>query len=83
PEIINVGSGFDVSIRELAGRVAHAAGFGGKLLFDASKPDGMPRKCLDVARMTGLGFRPRIGLEEGIAKTVAEYRDLKKGTRKP
>jgi GDP-L-fucose synthase len=83
PEIINVGSGFDVSIRELAGRVAHAAGFGGKLLWDASKPDGMPRKCLDVARMTRLGFRPRIGLEEGIAKTVAEYRDLKKGTRKP
>jgi GDP-L-fucose synthase len=43
----------------------------------------MPRKCLDIARMTGLGFRPRIGLEEGIARTVAEYRGLKKGTRKP
>lgn len=83
PEIINVGSGFDVSIRELAGMVARAAGFGGKLLWDASKPDGMLRKCLDVARMTGLGFRPRIGLEEGIARTVAEYRDLKKGTRRP
>ena len=83
PEIINIGSGFDVSIRELAAMVARAAGFGGKLLWDASKPDGMPRKCLDVARMTGLGFRPRIGLEEGIARTVAEYRALKKGTRTP
>jgi GDP-L-fucose synthase len=83
PEIINVGSGFDVSIRELAAMIAHAAGFRGKLLWDASKPDGMPRKCLDVAKMTGLGFLPRIGLEEGIARTVAEYRDLKKGTRKP
>lgn len=83
PEIINVGSGFDVSIRELAGMVASAAGFGGKIVWDASKPDGMPRKCLDVARMTGLGFLPRIGLEEGIARTVAEYRELKKGPRKP
>jgi GDP-L-fucose synthase len=83
PEIINVGSGFDVSIKDLATMVARAAGFGGKLLWDSSKPDGMPRKCLDVARMTGLGFWPRIGLEEGIATTVAEYRDLKKGTRKP
>lgn len=83
PEIINVGSGFDVSIRELAERVARAAGFGGKLLWDASKPDGMPRKCLDVTGMTALGFRPRIGLEEGIAMTIAEYRDRKKGSRKP
>ena len=83
PEIINVGSGFDVTIRELAAMVARAAGFGGKLHWDASKPDGMPRKCLDVARMTGLGFRPRIGLEEGIGRTVAEYRERKKGTGKP
>jgi GDP-L-fucose synthase len=83
PEIINVGSGFDVSIRDLAVMVARAAGFGGKLHWDASKPDGMPRKCLDVGRMTELGFRSRIGLEKGIAKTVAEYRDRKKGTRRP
>jgi len=73
----------DVTIRELAAMVARAAGFGGKLHWDASKPDGMPRKCLDVARMTGLGFRPRIGLEEGIGRTVAEYRERKKGTGKP
>ena len=83
PEIINIGSGFDVTIRELAAKVARAAGFGGNILWDPSKPDGMPRKCLDVARMTGLGLRPRIGLEEGIGRTVAEYRERKKGTRKP
>jgi GDP-L-fucose synthase len=83
PEIVNVGSGFDVSIRELAEMVARAAGFGGKPRWDSSKPDGMLRKCLDVARMTGLGYRPGITLEEGIARTVAEYRDLKKGASEP
>ena len=80
PEIVNVGSGFDVSIRELAGMIARIAGFGGRLSWDASKPDGMPRKCLDVSKITELGFRPKIGLEEGIARTVLEYRELKKGT---
>lgn len=83
PEIVNVGSGFDVSIRELAAMVARISGFGGTILWDPSKPDGMPRKCLDVERMTGLGYRPRIGLEEGIGRTVAEYRERKRGTRAP
>ncbi len=83
PEVINVGSGTDVSIRELAGMIARAAGFRGKLAWDPSKPDGMPRKCLDVSKASALGFRPRIGLDEGIERTVREYRERKKRPRGP
>jgi GDP-L-fucose synthase len=81
PEVINVGSGTDVTIRELAATIARAAGFRGKFAWDASKPDGMPRKCLDVSKAAALGFRPRIGLEEGIERTVREYRERKKEPR--
>ena len=69
PEIINVGVGTDVSIRELAELICRVAGFEGKLVFDTSKPDGMPRKLLDVSRLSALGWRARIGLEEGITDT--------------
>jgi len=67
--IVNVGCGRDVSIRELAELVATIVGFTGRLAFDATKPDGAPRKLLDVTRMELLGWRPRIGLEEGIRGT--------------
>ena len=77
PEIINVGTGVDVSIRELAERIAREAGFAGDIVWDASKPDGMPRKCLDVSRLAGLGFRATVTLDEGIRRTIGEYRDLK------
>jgi GDP-L-fucose synthase len=69
PGIINVGVGTDVSIRELAQLICRVTGFEGRLEFDASKPDGMPRKLLDVSRLSSLGWRARIGLEEGIADT--------------
>ena len=69
PEIINVGAGSDVTIRELAGIVQRVTGFDGALRFDASKPDGTPRKLLDVSRLTALGWRPRFTLEEGVADT--------------
>ena len=68
-EIVNVGCGQDVSIRELAELVATVVGFTGRLAFDASKPDGTPRKLLDVTRMEALGWRPRLDLEEGIRGT--------------
>ncbi|SDR71906.1 GDP-L-fucose synthase family protein [Agrococcus carbonis] len=68
-ETINVGVGADVSIRELARLVADAVGFDGPVDWDASKPDGTPRKLLDVSRLEELGWRPSIGLEEGIAST--------------
>jgi GDP-L-fucose synthase len=66
---INVGSGTDVTIRELAETVARVTGFKGSLGFDASKPDGTPRKLMDVSRLARLGWRASIGLEQGIEGT--------------
>jgi len=67
-DIINVGVGEDISIRELAELVCRVVGYRGQLVFDESKPDGTPRKLLDVSRLRNLGWRPRINLEEGIAQ---------------
>jgi GDP-L-fucose synthase len=67
-DIINVGWGEDISIRELAELVCRVVGYKGQLVFDASKPDGTPRKLLDTSRLQHLGWRPRINLEEGIAQ---------------
>jgi GDP-L-fucose synthase len=69
PEIINVGCGEDVSIRELVELICDVVGFDGELTFDSTKPDGTPRKLLDVSKLTGLGWRPKISLREGIAST--------------
>jgi len=63
---INVGTGVDCTIRELAETIARVTGFAGRLVFDDSKPDGAPRKLLDVSRLQGLGWRAAIGLEEGL-----------------
>jgi GDP-L-fucose synthase len=72
-EHINVGTGTDVTIRELAEMVARAVGFSGRFVFDADKPDGTPRKLLDCSRIDALGWRPAIALERGIAATYAWY----------
>jgi GDP-L-fucose synthase len=72
---LNVGSGEDLSIKELASTVARAAGFSGEIHWDASKPDGTPRKVLDVSRIKALGWKPTITLEEGIASTIAWYKE--------
>ena len=74
PEPINVGVGEDLSIRELAELVADVVGYRGDLHFDTSKPDGTPRKLLDVSRIRALGWEPRIGLHEGITETYRWYR---------
>jgi GDP-L-fucose synthase len=66
---INVGTGQDCSIRQLAETMARITGFSGKIRFDASKPDGTPRKLLDVSRLHSLGWRASIGLEEGLSST--------------
>ncbi|MBN2740177.1 MAG: GDP-L-fucose synthase [Rhodobacteraceae bacterium] len=66
---INVGSGRDVTIRELAETVADVTGFAGNIRFDASKPDGTPRKLMDVSRLARLGWTAKIGLQEGIRET--------------
>jgi GDP-L-fucose synthase len=75
PEPINVGVGQDLSIRELAELVADVVGYRGELHFDISKPDGTPRKLLDVSRIRSLGWEPRIGLREGIVETYRWYRE--------
>jgi GDP-L-fucose synthase len=72
-EPVNVGCGSDVSIAELARLIADAAGFRGRILYDSTKPDGTPRKLLDVSRITAMGWRPKINLAEGIAQTYAWY----------
>ncbi len=71
--IVNVGVGEDLSIRELAELVKQVVGFEGELRFDASKPDGTPRKLLDVSRLHALGWRARIPLRQGIEQTYAWY----------
>lgn len=71
--LVNIGTGEDVTIRELAEKIALAAGFKGRLDWDSSKPNGTPRKLLDVSRLHGLGFKHRISLKEGIERTMREY----------
>ncbi|MBV9144322.1 MAG: GDP-L-fucose synthase [Acidobacteria bacterium] len=70
--IVNVGSGEDLSIRELAEVIASVTGFEGELVFDRSRPDGTPRKLLDVGKLTKLGWKFRVGLREGISRTYQE-----------
>jgi len=74
PEIINVGTGEDLSIRDLATLIAGMVGYQGEIRWDPTKPDGMPRKCLDVSKLNNMGFRTKIGLEEGVERTILEYR---------
>lgn len=77
PDLINVGTGKDISIRELATMIAEETGFGGEVRWDASKPDGMPRKCLDVTRLSALGYEAKISLQDGVRRTIAEYRAMR------
>ena len=72
-DIINIGVGKDLSIRELAEMVRTVVGFEGNLRFDHTKPDGTPVKCLDVSKLNGLGWRSKIPLEEGIESTYQWY----------
>jgi GDP-L-fucose synthase len=71
--LFNVGTGQDVTIRELAETVMDVVGFSGEIVFDASKPDGTPRKLLNVDRMRALGWQAQISLREGIAKAYADF----------
>jgi GDP-L-fucose synthase len=75
PPLINIGTGEDVTIRELAEMVARVIGFEGELVFDTTKPDGTPRKLMDVGRIHGLGWRHTVELEDGIRRTWELVRD--------
>jgi GDP-L-fucose synthase len=74
PPLINVGWGEDVSIRELAAMIADVVGFKGTIAFDTSKPDGTPRKLLDVSRLTRLGWKPSVSLRQGLELAYGAFR---------
>jgi GDP-L-fucose synthase len=73
PPLLNIGVGEDVTIRELAEMVKNVVGYQGEIVFDSSKPDGTPRKLLDVSRVTTLGWRARMDLEQGLAYAYADF----------
>lgn len=75
PDWVNVGTGVDVTVRELTETVATAVGYDGKIRWDPTKPDGAPRKLMDVSRLTALGWKAKIPLAEGIEKTYRSYLD--------
>jgi len=75
PPLINIGTGHDVTIRELASLVAKIVGFEGTLVFDESKPDGTPRKLMDVSKLHALGWHHRIALEDGIRSVYNSIKD--------
>lgn len=81
-EIVNIGTGQDLSIKELAEKVKKAVGFSGEIKWDTAKPDGTPRKLLDISRLASLGWRPRTSLDEGLARTYAWFKENYSGLRK-
>ncbi|MGB0210879.1 GDP-L-fucose synthase [Algiphilus sp.] len=79
--IVNIGWGEDLSIAELAGMVKEVVGFEGEIVYDRDKPDGTPRKLMDTSRLTGLGWRPRIALRDGLADTYRWFCDNRGSVR--
>jgi GDP-L-fucose synthase len=73
PDLINIGTGTDVTIKELTELVAQVTGFKGEIKWDATKPDGTPRKLMDVSRLSALGWKAKIGVREGVEKTYASF----------
>jgi GDP-L-fucose synthase len=82
PEQVNVGTGSDLTIREIAELVAEVVGFNAETSWDTSKPDGTPQKLLDVSRLANAGWTSKIGLREGLEATVAWYRENRDGLRR-
>jgi GDP-L-fucose synthase len=74
PPLVNVGVGEDVTIRELAELVGKVVGFDGELVFDTTKPDGTPRKLMDVSRINAIGWRATTSLEDGLARAYRDFR---------
>jgi GDP-L-fucose synthase len=72
---LNIGSAVEISVRDLASLVAKVCGYKGQIQWDTTKPDGTPRKVLDISRASQMGWSPRITLEAGIASTVAWYKE--------
>lgn len=76
PEIVNIGSGEDLSILELANIVKKCVGYEGNIVWDSSKPDGTPRKLLDISKLKALGWSPKINLNDGIKRTYEWYKKI-------
>ena len=74
-KFLNVGTGIDISVRELAEAVSNAVGYQGKIVWDTSKPDGTPKKQLNVSRLENLGWKHQIKLENGLKLTVKDFVD--------
>lgn len=72
-EFVNIGSGIDISIKELANMIKEVVGYEGELTFDTSKPDGMPQKLMDVSKIEATGWKHQVSLEEGLRRTYAAY----------
>jgi GDP-L-fucose synthase len=79
PDPVNIGAGFEISIKELVELIGELTGFRGRVTWDTSKPNGQPRRCLDISRAEReFGFRARTSFREGLARTVAWYRELRR-----
>ena len=76
PDIVNVGTGIDISIKDLAALISVEVGYEGEIYWDQNKPDGMLRKCMDVEKMKELGYNPQVSLRSGIQQTIKEYREI-------
>lgn len=75
-QFVNVGTGKEISIRDLAGLIRDVTGFEGEIRFNTSKPDGTPRKLMDVSKLKGMGFQPAISLKEGIRQVYEQFKQL-------
>lgn len=73
--LVNIGCGTDISIKELAEMIVAEVGYKGQLVFDKTKPDGTPRKLMDISKINNLGWNPKIDLKSGIKKTILEVKD--------
>ena len=84
PDPVNLGAGFEISVKELVELIGELTGFQGRISWDASKPNGQPRRCLDVTRAArDFGFRARTDFREGLARTIGWYRDHPRSRRPP
>ncbi len=83
PDIVNIGSGEDLTIRALAELIAEVVGFKGRILQNPNMPDGTPRKCLDISRIRSLGWTPTISLEQGLRQTYSDFVNITPGSATP
>jgi GDP-L-fucose synthase len=75
PQHLNVGTGYDLTIKDLAHLISNEVGYEGGIKWDTTKPDGTPRKILDVSRITAMGWKPTITLAEGVASTILWFKE--------